>query len=285
MLGILNAPGYADLAPAQIWARELDEGRYHCSVATMYRILREARQSGERRRQATHPAKKKPELMADGPDQVWSWDVTRLKGPDKGVWYHLYVILDIFSRKAVHWLVDYSENGPSAQELIDQAVVRNGGLRPETIHADRGTAMTSQGVSDLMDKLHITRSHSRPKVSNDNPYSEANFRTLKYDPWFPGDFASMDEARDFADAFFQHYNHVHRHSGIGLHTPASVHHGTAEIVQTQRQATLNAAYAANPARFNRRPTPPELPTQAWINKPDPEQPDSEPATATELQNS
>ena len=270
---MLNSAEYRDLAPAQIWARELDEGRYHCSISTMYRILREANQVGERRRQATHPARKKPELLAQGPNEIWTWDVTRLRTREKGVWLHLYVILDIFSRKALAWRLAHSENGPTATDLINDAIARNGGARPHTIHADRGSAMTGQDVSDLMVKLAVTRSHSRPKTSNDNPYSEAQFRTLKYDPYFPEKFDSWDHAHDFAESFFDYYNHIHRHSGIGLHTPASVHHGTAEIVQTQREATLAAAYRANPARFARKPVPPPLPTTAWINKPaDPETP-------------
>jgi putative transposase len=239
----------------------------------MYRILREANQTGERRRQATHPARKKPELMAEGPNEIWTWDVTRLRTREKGVWLHLYVILDIFSRKALAWRLAHSENGPTATDLIKDAIARNGGRRPHTIHADRGSAMTGQDVSDLMVKLAVTRSHSRPKTSNDNPYSEAQFRTLKYDPWFPEKFDSRAHAHDFAESFFDYYNHIHRHSGIGLHTPASVHHGTAEIVQAQREATLAAAYRANPARFARKPLPPPLPTTAWINKPaDPETP-------------
>lgn len=211
--------------------------------------------------------------MADGPNQVWSWDVTRLRTIEKGVWLHLYVVLDIFSRKVVGWTLARSENGPTATELIQSAIAANGGRGPHTIHADRGSAMTGQDISELMVKLAVTRSHSRAKTSNDNPYSEAQFRTLKYDPWFPEKFHSWDHALDFAQQFFDYYNHTHRHSGIGLHTPASVHHGTAEIVQPQREATLAAAYRANPARFARKPLPPPLPTTAWINKPlDPEAP-------------
>jgi transposase InsO family protein len=241
VLALLNSDGYVDLAPAQVWARELDDGRYHCSISTMYRLLRETDQVGERRRQATHPANKKPELEADGPSQVWSWDVTRLRSRTKGLYFHLYVMLDIFSRKAIAWRLAFSENAADAEALIADAVAANGGIRPGYIHSDRGTAMTAGSVGDLMYRLAITRSHSRPKVSNDNPYSEAQFRTLKYDPWFPESFGDIGAARDYADTYFPHYNHVHRHSGIGYHTPASVHHGTAALVHAERQATLNAA--------------------------------------------
>jgi transposase InsO family protein len=279
ILALLNKPEYADLAPAQVYARELDEGRYHCSVSTMYRILREHGQAGERRRQATHPANVKPELQATGPNQVWSWDVTRLRSPTKGAYFHLYVMLDIYSRKALAWRVALSENALDAEELIEQAVTGNGGIRPAYIHADRGSAMTAGTVADLMSKLAITRSHSRPKTSNDNPYSEAQFRTLKYDPCFPEVFGNLAEAIEYADAYLPHYNHVHRHSGIGYHTPASVHHGTAELIRDQRQRVLNAAYAANPERFARRPTPPKIPETAWIN--DPNAPRQQPRLPTQ----
>lgn len=233
----------------------------------MYRILRGHGQAGERRRQARHPANVKPELQATGPNQVWSWDATRLRSPTKGSYFHLYVMLDIYSRKAIAWRVARSENAVDAEEFIEQAVAANGGIRPDYVHADRGSAMTAGSVADLMTKLAITRSHSRPKTSNDNPYSEAHFRTLKYDPYFPEVFADLAEAVEYVEAYLPHYNHVHRHSGIGWHTPASVHHGTAELVRDQRQLVLNAAYTANPERFARRPTPPKIPETAWINDP------------------
>jgi transposase InsO family protein len=268
VLALLNAAEHADLAPAQIWARELDSGRYHCSISTMYRILREHDQVGERRRQARHPANVKPELQATGPNQVWSWDVTRLRSGNKGSYFHLYVMLDIFSRKAICWRVALSENAVDAGEFIEASVAANGGIRPGWVHADRGSAMTAGSVADLMTKLAITRSHSRPKTSNDNPYSEAQFRTLKYDPWFPDAFIDLAAAIEYVDAYLPHYNHVHRHSGIGWHTPASVHHGTAELVRDQRQAVLNAAWAANPERFARRPAAPKIPDKVWINNPE-----------------
>jgi putative transposase len=262
VLALLNDQANADLAPAQIWARELDEGRYHCSISTMYRILRENNQVGERRRQARHPANVKPELQATGPNQVWSWDVTRLRSHTRGQYFHLYVMLDIFSRKAICWRLALSENAVDAEQFIEDSVTANGGARPGYVHADRGSAMTAGSVADLMTKLAITRSHSRPKTSNDNPYSEAHFRTLKYDPWFPEAFVDLAAAIEYVEAYPPHYNHVHRHSGIGWHTPASVHHGTAELVRDQRQTVLNAAWAANPERFARRPTPRRSPTKS-----------------------
>jgi putative transposase len=269
VLELLNRPEYVDLPPAQVWARELDEGRYWCSESTMYRILRQAGQNGERRAQATHPARKKPELMADAPNQVWCWDITKLRGPQRGVWYHLYTVIDIWSRYVVGHLVAEAEDGELAEALIADAVAREG-VDPDqlVIHADRGAAMTCKTVAQLMTDLRITRSHSRPKTSNDNPFIESSFKTLKYDPTFPSSFGSIQHARQHCEAFYTYYNHEHRHSGIGLHTPASVHHGTAELVCEQRQQTLNAAYTTHPERFARRPRAPRLPQQVWINKPD-----------------
>ena len=235
----------------------------------MHRILREAGAAGERRRQATHPAKKKPELVATGPGQVWSWDITKVRGPDRGLWYQLYVIIDIYSRYVVGWTVHNSEDSRIAEDMIAQAVAVHGA--PGALHADRGTSMTSKPVAALLTDLGIDRSHSRPRVSNDNPYSESAFKTLKYAPAFPESFGSLADARAFCQQFFDYYNHEHRHSGIGLHTPASVHYGTAEQIRDQRQTTLDNAYQANPSRFrHQRPQAPKLPTTAWINQPQPE---------------
>ncbi|MGI5186108.1 IS3 family transposase [Dactylosporangium sp. CA-152071] len=270
VLQLLNQPEYADLAPAQVWARELDEGRWWCSESTMYRILRAAGQTGERRAQATHPARTKPELVADAPNQVWSWDITKLRGPDRGVWFHLYTVIDIWSRYVVGHLIATYEDGQLAEALIADAAARER-VNPDQliVHADRGAAMTSKTVTQLLTDLKIGRSHSRPKTSNDNPYIEASFKTLKYDPTFPDRFGSIQHARQHCEAFYTYYNHEHRHSGIGLHTPASVHHGTAGQIREQRQRTLDAAWAAHPERFGRRrPQPPRLPERAWINKPD-----------------
>ena len=269
ILDLLRSPRFVDSSPDQVYFTLLDEGTYLASVSSFYRILRANHEVRERRRQATHPAKTRPELTADRPLVVWSWDITKLKGPRRGEYYDLYVVLDIFSRYVVAWCVAPSESGELAKELIADAVARHrvppGQL---TIHADRGSSMTSNPVVELLTFLGIKRSHSRPHVSNDNPYSEAQFKTLKYCPSFPDRFGSIADARAFCASFFSYYNHDHRHSGIAYHTPASVHFGTAEEVRTQRAQTLNVAYAANPARFrHRKPEPPKIPTIAWINEP------------------
>ncbi len=203
---------------------------------------------------------------------MWSWDITKLQGPTRGTYYELFVIIDIFSRYVVGWMVSPAETGELAEAFIADSLERHGIARDQlTLHADRGTSMTSKPVAQLLVDLGVARSHSRPHVSNDNPFSEANFKTLKYCPAFPGRFGSIEDARAFCAAFFDHYNHVHRHAGIGLHTPASVHFGTATEIRAQRAVTLDAAYVANPSRFrHRRPTPPKLPTVAWINEPTPE---------------
>jgi transposase InsO family protein len=268
ILAVLNSALYRDLAIGQVWARELDEGRYWCSESSMYWIARRAQQSRERRSQATHPPRVRPELVAHGPSQVWSWDITALKGPRKGEWYKLYVVLDIFSRYATGWLVANAEDAVVAKDFLAGAVARNLVI-PHTIHADRGGSMTSKPVSELMIDLGICRSHSRPRTSNDNPYSEAQFKTLKYVPDFPDRFGSLADARSFCDRFFPTYNHEHRHSGIGMHTPASVHFSTATEVRAHRQATLDRAHHDHPERFSRPPRPPRLPEQAWINQPVP----------------
>jgi putative transposase len=266
VLAIINEARYADLAVCQIWARELDEGNYWCSMSSMYRIAAAAGQSRERRQLATHPAKHKPELLADGPSQVWSWDITKLRGPSRGVWYHLYVLIDIYSRYTPAWIVAAHEDSELARDFIEAAIAGNG-ASPHTVHADRGTSMTSKPVSALLTDLGVTRSHSRPRVSNDNPYSEAQFKTLKYLHDFPKSFASLPAARLFLHGFFTEYNHTHHHCGIGWHTPASVHYSTAAAVDEARRITLTAAYHANPTRFARRPTPPAIPTISFINEP------------------
>ena len=266
VLTVLTSDRFVDKSVAQAWATLLDEGTYLCSMSTMHRILRAHDAAGERRAQATHPARTKPELVATKAGQVWSWDITKLRGPQRGVYYDLYVVLDIFSRFVVAWTVAAREDSEIAREMLEQAMGVHG--IPEAIHADRGTSMTSKPVAQLMVDLGVARSHSRPHVSNDNPYSEAAFKTLKYAPAFPDRFGSLADARAFGEKFFGYYNHEHRHRGIGLHTPASVHFATATGVRAQRQQTLNAAYATHPERFgNRRPQPPKLPAAAWINQP------------------
>ncbi len=267
VLKVLRSERFVDKAPAQVWATLLDEGVYLCSVSTMYRLLREHGEVRERRAQATHPAKVKPELVATGPNQVWTWDVTKLRGPVRGVYYDLFVMLDIYSRKAVHQMVAATETAELAEGFITEAFRVNGGVIPDVVHADRGTSMTSKNVATLLADLNITRSHSRPRVSNDNPYSEAQFKTLKYCPAFPGRFGSISDVRRFCRRFFRYYNTEHRHSGIGLHTPATVHDGTATQIRTTRAEVLQAAHAANPGRFRRKPIPPRLPETAWINEP------------------
>lgn len=265
---MLDAERFADESPAQVWAILLDEGTYLASVSTMYRVLRADGQVRERRAQAAHPARVRPELVATGPSQVWSWDITKLKGPWRGIYFDLYVMLDIFSRKAVGWGVHATENGDLARAFIEHAITGNGGIAPAAIHADNGTSMTSKTVAQLLADLQISRRHPRPHVSNDNPYSEAQFKTLKYCPDFPGSFESLHQARGFCDVFFTYYNNEHRHSGIGLHTPSSVHDGTAWAIQVHRQHVLDEAFAASPHRFRgRRPLAPPCPPGSGSTSP------------------
>mgnify|MGYP001374337571 CR=1 FL=1 len=270
VLEVLHSERFADTAPATVYATLLDEGTYLCSESTMYRLLRERGETGDRRRQATHPAKVKPELVADAPNRVWSWDITKLRGPVKWTWFYLYVILDIFSRYPVGWMVASRESDILAERLISESVRKQKIDRGQlTLHADRGSSMASKTVAFLLADLGVTKSHSRPHCSNDNPYSEAQFKTLKYRPDFPERFGSIEDARVFCDRFFGWYGHEHRHSGIGLHTPADVHYGRAHAIREARGQVLNAAYLATPERFVRKhPEPPELPEAAWINKPD-----------------
>ena len=266
IIATLTSPRFCDKSVAQTWATLLDEGTYLGSMSTMHRLLRLIGQAGERRTQATHPARARPELMANAPGQVWSWDITKLRGPERGLYYECYVILDIYSRYVVGWTVAAREDMEIAKDLIASAITVHGA--PASLHADNGSSMTSKPVAQLLVDLGVARSHSRPHVSNDNPYSEAAFKTLKYAPVFPGNFGSLADARAFCEHFFAYYNHEHRHSGIALHTPASVHFGTAAEVREQRQVTLQAAYDDNPARFrHRQPQAPTLPDAAWINQP------------------
>jgi putative transposase len=268
ILAVLDGPRFVDKAPAQAWAVLLDEGRYLGSVSTYYRVLRARGAVRERRAQATHPARVRPELVATGPDQVWSWDITKLKGPVRGCYYDAYVMLDIFSRKAIHWEIHNPENGELAKDFITNSIAINHGTMPATIHSDNGTSMTSKNVAALLSDLCIERSRSRPHISNDNPYSEAMFKTFKYCPAFPDNFTSIYDARIFGHAFFGYYNTEHRHSGIGLYTPASVHDGTWGRIRDARQIVLNEAFNAHPERFGHgRPHAPGLPKRAWINQP------------------
>jgi putative transposase len=266
---VLDSERFCDKAPAQIWATLLDEGIYLASVSTFYRLLRERQQVRERRRLARRVAHVKPELVATGPKQVWSWDITKLAGPHKWTWYQLYVILDVFSRYVVNWLVASRESATLAEGLIADSIYAQGvGADELTIHADRGSSMTSKTVSQLLCDLGVLQSHSRPHQSNDNPYSEAQFKTLKYFPAFPRRFANIEDARAFCSQFFAYYNNEHRHSGIALNTPADVHFGRAELVRAKRQSVLDAAYLAHPERFRKPPSAPRLPEAAWINRPE-----------------
>lgn len=269
VLEVLRSERFVDRSPAQVWATLLDEERYLCSERTMYRLLAGQGEARERRNQLTHPAYHKLELLATRPNELWSWDITKLLGPQKWSYYYLYVILDVFSRYVVGWTVQRRESAAVAQQLIEQAT-RQQQIRPGqlTIHADRGSSMTSKPVAFLLADLGVTKTHSRPYTSSDNPYSEAQFKTLKYRPGFPDRFAAIEQARDFCRPFFEWYNHEHRHSGIGLMPPSALHYGRAEAMHAKRARVLEAAHAANPERFVRGvPRPPELPTAAWINRP------------------
>jgi len=269
VLALLNDERFADLAPAEVYATLLDEGKYVCSIRTMYRVLKENAQVHERRRQLRHPQYAAPELLATGPNQLWSWDITKLKGPVKWTYFYLYVLLDVFSRYVVGWMVALQESATLAQRLIEETCERQGiAQNTLTIHADRGPAMLAKSVALLLADLGVTKSHGRPHVSNDNPYSESQFKTLKYSPEFPDRFGSLPDARSFLLDFFQWYNGMHHHSGLGLLTPWDVHHGLAETRLAEREAALRKAFEATPERFVRGvPTPPALPQAVWINKP------------------
>jgi putative transposase len=266
---LLNSPEFVDKAPATVYHELLDEGVYLASVSTMYRILRAHDEVHERRRQATHPARVKPELVATRPNEIWSWDITKLLGPARWTYYYLYVVLDIYRRYAVGWMLAERESAALAEQLLADTIGKQRVDRDQlTIHADNGSSMASKPVAFLLADLGVTKTHSRPHCSNDNPYSEAQFRTLKYRPDFPDRFASLVEARAFCQRFFAWYNTEHRHSGIAWHTPHNVHYGHADAVQEIRADVLAAAYARNPERFVRKqPEPAALPTAIWINKP------------------
>jgi putative transposase len=272
VLDLLNSPRFVDHAPAQVHAALLDQGTYHCSSRTMYRILHDNWEVRERRDQLQHPQYHKPELIASGPCQVWSWDITLLPGPGKGSRYHLYVILDIFSRYAVGWLLAHRECSELAARLIRETCDKQE-VRPEqlTIHSDRGPAMKSQTVAQLLAALGVVKSHSRPSISNDNPFSESQFKTFKYQPDFPDRFASYDEALAYCTEFFSWYNEQHYHSGLNMLTPVSVHYGQAQQIVAQRNQTLQAAYDKRPERFVRgTPSQKQPPRDVWINPPEPE---------------
>ena len=269
VLAVLHQERFQDRSPAAVQATLLDEGQYLCSIRTMYRILEEEGESRERRDQLVHPPYQKPELLATAPNQLWSWDITKLLGPAKWTYFYLYVILDVFSRYVTGWMVAHREGAELAKQFIEETIRKHevpaGQLN---IHADRGRVMTSKPVAFLMADLGVTKTHSRPYVSDDNPYSESQFRTLKYRPEFPDRFGCIQDTRAFCQQFFAWYNEEHRHSGLGLLAPAMVHFGQAQSVLAQRQLVLDAAYQAHPGRFVRRPPKPlPLPSEVWINKP------------------
>ena len=269
VLARLHEERFQDASPAAVYATLLDEGEYHCSIRTMYRILAASGESRERRDQLVHPAYTKHQLLAIAPNQLWSWDITKLLGPVKWTYFHLYVILDVFSRYVVGWMVADRESAELAKRLIADTCSKQGIERGTlNLHADRGSSMTSKPVPFLLADLGITKTHSRPHVSDDNPYSESHFRTLKYRPGFPARFGSLQDARTFCQEFFAWYNEEHRHSGLGLLSPAVVHYGLAPAAIEQRQTVLNAAYAAHPERFVRKPPKPlPAPQEVWINEP------------------
>jgi putative transposase len=265
----LNRDRFVDRAPREVYATLLDEGSYLCSPSTMYRVLADHAEVRERRDQLRHPAYSRPELLATGPNQVWSWDITKLLGPAKWTYYYLYVMLDIFSRYVVGWLLADRESSPLAELLITEACAKQR-IQPDqlTLHADRGGPMIAKSVALLMADLGVSDSHSRPHVSNDNPFSEAQFKTLKYRPDYPDRFGSQADARTWAHTFFPWYNDHHHHSGIGYMTPATIHYGAAARLFVERQHVLRSAYAAHPERFVKgQPTPPPLPVAVWINPP------------------
>lgn len=269
VLDVLHEPRFEDLAPAEVYSTLLDEGRYLCSERTMYRVLDENQEVRERRAQLRHPKYAAPELLATKPNQLWSWDITKLLGPTKWTYFYLYVVLDVFSRYVVGWLLADAESSALAEKLIGEACALQG-IAPGqlTIHADRGSSMKSKPVAMLLADLGVTKTHSRPHVSNDNPYSEAQFKTLKYRPDFPERFGCIEDARGFHGDFFRWYNNEHHHTGLGLLTPADVHFGRAVERYAARSLVLETAHRAHPERFVRgSPTPPALPTAAWINKP------------------
>jgi len=269
VLDVLHSEPFADKAPAEVYAALLDQGQYLCSIRTMYRILDDQQEVRERRDQLRHPAYPKPQLVATAPNQVWSWDITKLLGPAKWTYFYLYVILDIFSRYVVGWMLAHRESEHLAERLIRETVVKQGIARDQlTIHSDRGSSMRSQTVAQLLATLGITKSHSRPHVSDDNPFSESQFKTLKYRPEFPDRFVSIEHGLEFCGQFFHWQNHEHHHWGLGLLTPATVHYGQADRVLAARQAVLTAAHAVHPERFVRQPPQPlRLPREVWINPP------------------
>lgn len=277
VLAVLHEERFQDRSPAAIQATLLDEGQYLCSTRTMYRVLEQEGESRERRDQLVHPLYQKPELLATAPNQLWSWDITKLLGPVKWTYFYLYVILDVFSRYVTGWMVAHREKAELAEKFIQETLGKHAIPRGQlSLHADRGRVMRSKPVAFLLADLGVTKTHSRPYVSDDNPYSESQFRTMKYRPEFPDRFGCIQDAHAFGQRFFAWYNDEHRHSGLGLLTPGMVHFGDAPAVLARRQTVLDAAYQAHPERFVRKPPRPlPLPSEVWINKPPPPDPATE----------
>ena len=274
MLDMLHADRFVDQAPPEVYATLLEEGTYLCSMRTMYRILEASGEVRERRDQLRHPHYTKPELLATAPNQVWSWDITKLLGPAKWTYFYLYVLLDIFSRYVVGWMLAHRESRTLARRLILETCEKEGIVPGQlTLHADRGTSMTSKPVAHLLADLGVTKTHSRPHVSNDNPFSESQFKTLKYQPGFPDRFLSYEHGHGHCAEFFPWYNHEHHHAGLAYLTPAAVHHGRVGEILAIRQAALDAAFMAHPERFvTRPPQTPRPPEAVWINPPAPQAP-------------
>lgn len=266
---VLNDERFQDCAPREVYASLLDEGQYLCHWRSMYRILQANREVRERRNQLRHPHYQKPELLATRPNELWSWDITRLLGPCKWTYFYLYVILDVFSRYVVGWMVALQEAAHLAEPLFLETCQKQD-IRPGqlTLHADRGNPMNSKPFAWLLADLGITKTHSRLYVSNDNPFSESHFKTLKYCPGFPDRFGSLPDARTWCRDFFAWYNHEHHHSGIALLTPADVHYGRAADILQARQQVLRVAFEKYPQRFVQGiPKPLQLPAAVWINPP------------------
>jgi len=270
VLEVLNSERFMDRAVPEVHATLLDEQTYLCSPRTMYRVLERHQQVKERRHDRRHPVYEKPELLATGPNQVWSWDITKIKGPKPWIFYHLYVVLDVFSRYVIGWTISDHESGEQARSLFDaccrQQAIGEGQLK---VHSDRGKAMRSKRLADLLADLHVGRSFNRPHVSNDNPYSESQFKTLKYHPSFPERFGSIEDARSYLRAFFKWYNTQHRHSGLAMMTPETVHKGRDQEIWSKRKQTMIQAYQKHPERFVKgEPEPRKVPEEVWINQPE-----------------
>jgi putative transposase len=280
-LEVLHSPRFVDTAPAEIVAQLLDDGHYIASERTFYRLLKERNEVKDRRRQRKHPVYSKPELLATSPNQLWSWDITKLRGPRRLEYYQLYVMLDVYSRYVVGWLLARVESSTLAKKLIKESCDREK-ISPDQliIHSDRGPSMKSKTVAELLDQLSVLKSHSRPHVSNDNPYSESLFKTAKYNLSYPDRFGSYEDAQTFCRSFFNWYNHEHCHSGLEMLTPSDVHYGKAKKRLEHRHEVMQKAFESKPERFVLgEPKLKELAAEVWINAPTKQPVKSEPCGA------